>query len=231
MDQQQFDTLTRTLARGVSRRAGLRVLAGAGAALVALTRRPTSARGVAGPGDPCRHSSQCLGADAPLVCDWNGYGNDGGMNCCTYEGNRCGFDAACCGTALCLGGVCASQTSYASPGDPCQSTDQCQRPQTGAICEYTASTGDSRCCWYEGSLCSSGAQCCGSRVCTAGVCQFPGDNSSSSAGSGTACTWQGCSCILYRDPQCRASCPLYDPCDAGLACTGTSEDIGTCVPA
>ena len=149
MDQQQFDTLTRTLARGVSRRAGLRILAGAGAALAALARRPASARGVAGPGDPCRQSSQCLGADAPLVCDWNGYGNDGGMNCCTYEGNRCGFDAACCGTALCLGGVCTIQQSYASPGDPCQSTDQCQRPQTGAICEYTASTGDSRCCWYE----------------------------------------------------------------------------------
>jgi hypothetical protein len=24
---------------------------------------------------------------------------------------------------------------------------------------------------------------------------------------------------------------LYDPCDPGLACTGTGEIIGTCVPA
>jgi hypothetical protein len=57
------------------------------------------------------------------------------------------------------------------PGDRCQTTDQCRRPQTGAICEYTASTGDSRCCWYEG-FCTSGAQCCGSRVCAGGVCQM-----------------------------------------------------------
>lgn len=229
MDQQQFDTLTRTLANGVSRRACLRILAGVGAALVALARRPASARGVAGPGDPCRSSIQCVGADAPLVCDWNGFDNDGGLNCCTYEGSRCGFDAACCGTAICLGGICTSQRRSADPGDPCQSTDQCQRPRTGAICEYTVSTGDYRCCWYEGSLCSSGAQCCGSRICANGVCQFPGADSS--GGSGTACTWEGCSCVLYRDPGCRASCPLYDPCAPGLVCTGTSEDIGTCVPA
>jgi hypothetical protein len=26
------------------------------------------------------------------VSGWNGYGNE--MNCCTYEGNRYGFDAA-----------------------------------------------------------------------------------------------------------------------------------------
>ena len=73
-------------------------------------------RGSAGPGDPCRTDSQCLGADAPLVCDWNGYGYDGELNCCTYEGNRCGSDAACCGLASCIGGFCSSGGS-ASAGN------------------------------------------------------------------------------------------------------------------
>ena len=225
MDGHQFDRFARMLARRPSRRG---LLGGLAATLLASRDRSSAvAQGMfLGPGDPCRDTSQCVGADAPLVCAWNGYGNDGGLNCCTYEGSRCGFDAACCGTAMCLGGICTSQPSYASPGDPCQTTDQCNRPQTGAICEYTASTGDSRCCWYEGSLCSSGAQCCGSRVCAGGVCQFPTDGSS--GGSGTACTWQGCPCVLHRDPACRASCPLSDPCGPGLVCTGTSDVTGVC---
>ena len=97
MDDQQFDSVARALAAGTSRRTGIRLLAGAGVALIALTRDRagvTARHGTAGPGDPCRTDSQCLGADAPLVCAWNGFGYDGGLNCCTYEGNRCGFDAA-----------------------------------------------------------------------------------------------------------------------------------------
>ena len=112
MDEQRFDSWTRALASGTSRRTGLRLLAGAGATLLALARDQadvTARRGTAGPGDPCRTNGQCVGADAPLVCDWNGYGN--GTNCCTYEGNRCGFDAACCGLASCVGGYCSSAGS------------------------------------------------------------------------------------------------------------------------
>ena len=111
MDDRQFDTLVRSLAAGTSRRTGIRLLAGAGAALVALARGSDSGvlarRGTAGPGDPCRHDDQCLGADAPLVCAWNGFDYDGELNCCTYEGNRCGFDEACCGLASCVGGFCS----------------------------------------------------------------------------------------------------------------------------
>jgi hypothetical protein len=98
----------------MSRRTGIRLLAGAGATLLALARGQagvTARRGTAGPGDPCRHDDQCLGADAPLVCAWNGFGYDGELNCCTYEGNRCGFDAACCGLASCIGGFCSSAGS------------------------------------------------------------------------------------------------------------------------
>jgi hypothetical protein len=241
MDEHRFDNLTRGLASVVSRRGGIRLLAAAGASLLAFARGKSGAAqgGYRTAGEPCWDSSQCLGADAPLVCADNGFPYDGPLNCCTYEGSRCGADEHCCGTAYCdANGRCSSSPSNApfdarGVGDPCQTTDQCRRPQTGAICEYTVSTDDTRCCWYEGSLCASGAQCCGSRVCAGGVCQFldSGANSSSSVGSGTACTWEGCTCVLYRDPECRASCPLYDPCAAGLVCTGTSEDIGACVPA
>jgi hypothetical protein len=224
VDEQRFDSWTRAFAHSGSRRRVVRGLFAAGAALVAARRGWSDAlarRSVAGPGDPCWDTSQCVGADAPLVCDWNGYGNDGGLNCCTYQGNRCGFDAACCGTAVCLGGICASQPSYASPGDPCQTTAQCNRPQTGAICEYTASTGDSRCCWYEGSLCSSGAQCCGSRVCAGGVCQFMAGGAGTSSG---ACTGWGCDC---------SSTPSFDPCDRSqglICCSYAGSNQGMCLP-
>lgn len=241
MDDRRFDTLTRDLAITVSRRGGMRLLAAAAASFLALARGKRSAAAQGGfltAGDACYDSSQCRAADTPLVCADNGFDYDGPLNCCTYEDGRCYADEHCCGAAYCnVNGRCSYTQSYAPvPGDPCQSTDQCRRPQTGAICEHTASTGDSRCCWYEGSYCTSGAQCCGARVCTGGVCQFPGGGSSgggsypdSGGGSGTACTWEGCSCLLWRDPDCRASCPLYDPCNVGLVCTGTSDVIGTCV--
>ena len=238
MDEQRFDTLTRSLASSISRRGGLRLLASAGATLLALARGKGEAAAQGWfltAGEPCRTDDQCRAADAPLVCRDNGFPDDGPLNCCTFEGSRCGDDTHCCGTAYCdTNGFCSSASNAPfdarGVGDPCQTTEQCRRPQTGSICEYTASTGDNRCCWYEGSLCDFGAQCCGSRVCAGGVCQFA-DGSSSSGGNGTACTWEGCTCLLYRDPDCRASCPLYDPCDRGLRCTGTSDAIGTCVPA
>jgi hypothetical protein len=132
VDNQQFDSWTRALARPGSRRRLVRGLLGSGA-LIAITRRGLSDaaahHGKAGPGDPCRTNGQCVGADAPLVCDWNGYGN--GTNCCTYEGNRCGFDAACCGTAICLGGYCASQSPSSCTGPGCACTTGTYSP-----CDY-----------------------------------------------------------------------------------------------
>ena len=104
MDDRQFDNWARTVAGLGSRRRVLGGLVGVGgAALLAAFRRGASDvaahHGSSGPGDPCRHDDQCLGADAPLVCAWNGFDYDGDLNCCTYEGNRCGFDEACCGLA------------------------------------------------------------------------------------------------------------------------------------
>jgi hypothetical protein len=116
MDDRRFDTWTRTVAGLGSRRRVLGGLVGvAGAALLGAFRRSAADvaahHGRSGPGDPCRHDDQCLGADAPLVCAWNGFDYDGDLNCCTYEGNRCGFDEACCGMASCVGGFCSSANS------------------------------------------------------------------------------------------------------------------------
>ena len=199
MDDARFDTWTRALARPGSRRRLLRALSGAGAVLAGCPPRaaltPSAHHGMAGPGDPCRTDSQCVAADAPMVCDWNGYGN--GLNCCTYEGSNCADDTWCCGTNVCSGGTCTSQ-SY-------------------------------------------------------------------------GCTGEGCACQLYRDPACRASCPLLrplrsgsrlyrdrrlprdvcsepvlrlhrgrcacyqgtydpDPCDPGLVCCLNADNSGTCLP-
>jgi hypothetical protein len=121
MDDRRFDNWTRAVAGLGSRRRVLGGLVGVGgAALLGAFRRGASDvaahHGSSGPGDPCRHDNQCLGADAPLVCAWNGFDYDGDLNCCTYEGNRCGFDEACCGLASCVGGFCSSAGS-ASAGN------------------------------------------------------------------------------------------------------------------
>jgi hypothetical protein len=315
MDDRRFDNWTRTVAGLGSRRRVLGGLVGIGsAALLAAFRRGTSDvaahHGSSGPGDPCRHDDQCLGADAPLVCAWNGFDYDGDLNCCTYEGNRCGFDEACCGLASCVGGFCSSAGSasagnggfasanaqggtisigdinsggnvgntisvgstrgnvrvdggdvsnvtdvsasadggmaiadasggdfnvngtgdggdggggpiYAGPGDPCWSGVQCVAADAALTCDYNAYTDDYRCCAYEGDRCGWDGGCCGWLSCN--------DNGFCTSQS-LGCTGEGCTCQLYRDPGCLASCPLYDPCDPGLVCTGTSDYPGTCVP-
>ena len=174
MDDARFDSLTRMLAAGHSRRQGLRVLAGAGAALLALAR-PAS-RGAAahhamlGPGDPCRDSSQCVAADAPLICADNGFALDGPLNCCTYEGSRCGFDQGCCGDAACIDGFCGRIQDYAGPGERCRDSSVCIGADAPLTCDFIAVTGDYRCCTYEGSRCGFDAACCGAAACVNGFC-------------------------------------------------------------
>jgi hypothetical protein len=124
----RIDSLARALAGGVSRRAGLRLLAGAGIALLPLGRR--SSPGAAaqdtglnqtgwgfGPGESCVSNGQCDNSYPELgilVCDATGYvyGPYGGeLHCCRYAGGSCGGPLSdahnlCCGDLLCLGGTC-----------------------------------------------------------------------------------------------------------------------------
>lgn len=246
MDEHRFDTLTRRFAGRTSRRGSLRTLAAAGAVALGLTQGKGDAAAQSfyrSAGEACWEDDQCVAADTALVCADNGTLEDGSLNCCAFEGSRCGADAHCCGRDVCAGGFCGAawsgpnssptyNTLSLSPGDSCQTTAQCNRDVTGAICEFTNATGDARCCWYEGSFCTSGAQCCGSRVCSAGICQLVGSNSGGggNGGGGGACTSEGCTCMRYRDPACRASCQLNDPCGPGLICTARrSDDVGICV--
>lgn len=185
MDEQRFDSLARMVAGSGSRRGILRGLAGAITLLAARQTAPAALahHGRLGPGDPCRTDSQCVGADAPLVCAYNGFDYDGSLNCCTYEGSRCGFDQACCGDAMCLNGFCSSQPVYSGPGDPCFDSSQCLGADAPLTCDFVAHTGDYRCCAYEGSRCGFDAACCGTAICSGGRCS----NTLEFAGPGDLC--------------------------------------------
>ena len=155
MDDRWLDNLVRAMAGPAPRRGALRMLAGgAAAALLAVARggRGASAHhGYAGPGDPCRDSSQCVGADAPLVCADNGFDYDGALNCCAYEGGNCGFDAACCGSAACVGGLCTGAAAARTPPNSC----------TGEGCACVPNTPNP---------CDQGLICCGETE-TFGICK------------------------------------------------------------
>jgi hypothetical protein len=130
MLDEPFDRLTRALAGGISRRAGLRLLTGATATLLPLSLRGTPVTSAQhdlnqtgwgfGPGESCISNAQCdntypeypdLGL---LICADTGYvyGPYGGeLHCCRYEGGTCGGPLSdahnfCCGDLLCLGGTC-----------------------------------------------------------------------------------------------------------------------------
>ena len=231
MDERQFDRLVRGLATGTSRRTGVRLLAGAGAALLALARgRDLSVlarHGSAGPGDPCRTDSQCLGADAPLVCQWNGYGYDGGLNCCTYEGNRCGSDAACCGVASCLGGICSSGAASAGNGGVASANAQGGTVSIGNINSggnvgNTIGVGNTR-----GGVRVSGGSVSNTTDISASAnggtaIANAGGGSGNVSGSPSGCTGVGCACMTGT----------YRPCNSGLQCCakypGSAGGAGVC---
>jgi hypothetical protein len=234
VDERQFDTLTRFLATGTSRRSGIRLLAGAGAALLALARGRDSSvfarHGTASPGDPCRTDSQCVGADAPLVCAWNGYGHDGGLNCCTSAGNRCGSDAACCGQASCIGGICSSGGS-ASAGNGGVASANAQggtvsigNINSGGNAGNTIGVGNTR-----GNVSVSGGTVTNTTDISASAGggtaianASGGSGNIAGGGSPSSCTGAGCAC----------STGTYSPCDSGLQCCaiypGVPGGAGVC---
>lgn len=162
MDDQRFDGLARALGGTAPRRTILRALAGgACASLLTAVRgghRASAHHIVLGPGDACYDSSQCVGADAPLVCADNGFVYDGPFNCCTYEGSRCGFDEACCGTATCVGGYCVGAVPDGNDlcsqpgvqGCPCYTGTRypCVDPNMVCVPDNPGLPGGSGSCWY-----------------------------------------------------------------------------------
>ncbi|MCC7023173.1 MAG: hypothetical protein IT338_10105 [Thermomicrobiales bacterium] len=211
MDDHRFDDLARAVAGGGSRRGLLRGLAGAAALLVAgRATKATAHHGRSGPGDPCRTDSDCVAADAPMICSDNGFTYDGLLNCCTFEGSRCGFDEACCGDAVCLNGVCTRLVDYPAQGERCTDVSVCVAADTAVTCDYVMATGDYRCCAYEGSRCNWDGGCCGSASCINGFCS----SSASLAGPGERC---------QSSSQCVAA-------DTALTCDyiGQTDDFRCC---
>jgi hypothetical protein len=186
VDDQRFDLLTRKLAGNAMRRGILRGLAGMAALLVVgyRTRVAVARRTFAGPGDSCRSDSECLAADAPLICDDNGFAYAGPLNCCTYEGSRCGSDEGCCWDNACVNGFCTSTPVSLGPGDQCNPGDRCIAADAAVTCDFVANTGDYRCCSIEGSRCEWDGDCCGSNSCINGFCASP----QSVAGPGEPCS-------------------------------------------
>jgi hypothetical protein len=224
VDERRFDTWTRVFAQSGSRRRLLRAVVGAGGALVAIRRGwsdTVAHHGMAGPGDPCRTDSQCVAADAPMACDWNGYSN--GLSCCTYEGSNCADDTWCCGTNLCIGGTCTSQSSGCT-GEGCacyrgwSAADPCDPGLVCCLNGVPVMGGNGGCvpqwqcpgsCTGQGCDCTSDGDCdAGLMCCVQGDPGAPGTCQTLDACPGSLCTGEGCDCD-FHDP---------NACQDGLMC-------------
>lgn len=188
MDDRQFDRLTRLLASGVSRRRGIRVLAGAGAALLAAARgRDVSANhGWIPFGGPCYDDAQCDQTGvypAAVICGNNGFDYDGPYNCCVTSDGPCNIDEHCCWTQECIGGYCADRvfgaTGPGGPGslglgEPCGDPIQCYSGSgTETTCADNGIKPGGHCCTFYGFGCVTSGHCCGSLICSNGVCTVP----------------------------------------------------------
>jgi hypothetical protein len=121
VDDRRFDSLTRVLAAGDSRRGLLRAAVVAVPTMLALLRgAETAAHHAKTPlGGACYHTNQCLhhavatrrvsgrSSRQAVYCAANGFRYDGALNCCRYEGGSCQRDQECCGSRhFCSNKVC-----------------------------------------------------------------------------------------------------------------------------
>jgi hypothetical protein len=186
VDDRRFDTWTRAFAHSGSRRRLVRALVGGGAVLAAARRGLSDTvahHGMAGPGDPCRTDDQCVAADAPMVCDWNGYGN--GLRCCTYEGSNCADDNWCCGSNVCIGGKCTSQSAGCT-GEGCacyQGTYDADPCDPGLVCCLNADSSGTCLPQYTCTGYGAPGDVC-PQYCLPGPTQCPGCVSGYCAASG-----------------------------------------------
>ncbi|MGI9252993.1 MAG: SH3 domain-containing protein [Thermomicrobiales bacterium] len=184
MDNERFDRLTRAFAGRRGRRG---VLAGMGAAALALAGRKPAAAGYGRPlGMVCANVAQCSTIGA---CGWPaavGCESDWGSDpiCCVVGGEPCNADWECCGPLSCLraddscgAGYCGSE-SAAGAGDAAGAIGvDCGN---GIICTGDYDTcglgvfvpGEPECCRADGAPCDGEGQCC--HHCMNGFCQALG---------------------------------------------------------
>lgn len=150
-----------------------------------------------GPGEACQSNDQCRAASGAFYCADNGFYYDGALHCCAYEGDRCGSDDHCCGSASCINGSCGyygNGYGYGLPlGASCTDSSQC----AGAgICVGSYTLPGMTCCITNGGGCDYDGDCCGSDTCI-----FQGRR-------------VGSTCAQYYGGQCYSDLG----CASGLSC-------------
>jgi len=241
MDSRHFDQLAKAFAVAADRRVAIKALAAAAiAAGLGGKARIGRAQSLAAVGEPCSAlgaNAECSQAGTPtggiaVICSDNGVASDGQFTCCRNAGGVCGVDSHCCGTALCIGGLCggSSTSSGLSLGAECTATSQCGQTGGSVVCADNGTTidGARNCCRNSGGACSSDGHCCASLYCTNGVCAGSG---SSTAGSGTLTPGTACTATS----QCSQATGTTVCADNGITTDGTlnccKNDGGSCVDA
>ena len=122
-----------------------------------------------GPGEPCQSDDQCRAASGAFYCADNGVYYDGALHCCAFEGDRCGADDHCCGSASCINGICGYYgpgPGYGLPlGASCTDTSQCNGGGYGVLCVGSYTLPGMTCCLMNGQGCAFDGDCCGSDLC------------------------------------------------------------------
>lgn len=244
MDDSRFDRLTRTLARGASRRTVLKTLAGSllGLGVVSSAQAETLC---GGPGVHCVIDDECcLGSceNRRCACPF-------GQRFCDDVCAECCYDGDCLDNGRCEAGSCVSTcltagqdgcadatpccAGHACCGGTCLAGADCCTAQGGAACGDACCGGATPRCCQDGTCIPDGG-CCGdgdcagsAEPCRQGVCQ-PDHTCGvqvtvgASCASGDACT-TGATC--QSDGTCGSGTAVT--CDDGLACTTDSCDAGT----
>lgn len=110
MDATRFDTFTRLVAAGASRRTALRALAGAGAAMGLAQAVSQEALACAGEKEHCYDTPCCH----PLLCN-------GTCQKCIRSDGPCAKSEDCCDKGVCKHGVCKkSRKKVKCDGNGCK---------------------------------------------------------------------------------------------------------------
>jgi hypothetical protein len=210
MEDQRFDDLTRTLAKPVSRRGMLKVLAAATVGGWFMHSRTGAAWAAEGGNSECAHWCNDHFPPGPDRGECKSDAAHGTGLChspCGPDGSGgtlCGGPAyastTCCAvgsaTPVCKGGVCVAaclaplQTRCNPSTDTC-----CDTGQGKTICEPNFIGRPNACCNLPGGGCHNNLDCCADEFCFGGICQctpptnfcFHGEECCSGTCSGGVC--------------------------------------------